>query len=84
MVNMRILTMSLIAVLVHAIGISGQQIEWVKSYGGTLDDHGVRIIQTPDSGFAFLGRSFSFAVAPANMIVLSCNCTAPPNMREIP
>jgi len=50
-----------------------QQIEWEQTYGGMPQDHGVRIIQTPDSGFAFLGRTFSFAEGEDDYYLLRLN-----------
>ena len=35
------------------------QLEWQKTYGGTLDDRGQSIIQTNDGGFALIGYSKS-------------------------
>ncbi|MFH4966753.1 hypothetical protein V8G61_01000 [Gaetbulibacter sp. M240] len=35
------------------------QLEWQKTYGGTLDDRGQSIIQTNDGGFAIIGYSKS-------------------------
>ncbi len=35
------------------------QLQWSKTYGGTQDDRGNKIITTPDGGFAILGYSFS-------------------------
>ena len=33
------------------------QLEWSKTYGGSNDDRGSSLIQTPDGGFALLGYS---------------------------
>jgi len=38
---------------------ANNQLEWQKTYGGSLDDRGSDIIQTSDGGFAILGYSFS-------------------------
>ncbi|WP_431107903.1 hypothetical protein [Winogradskyella poriferorum] len=35
------------------------QLQWQKTYGGSLDDRGSDIIQTSDGGYAILGYSFS-------------------------
>lgn len=35
------------------------QLEWSKTYGGSNDDRGSSLIQTPDGGFALLGYSAS-------------------------
>lgn len=35
------------------------QIQWQKTYGGSLDDRGTSIIQTQDGGYAVLGSSTS-------------------------
>ena len=35
------------------------QLEWSKTYGGSNDDRGNSLIQTPDGGFALLGYSAS-------------------------
>lgn len=51
----------LAAIVVSAGAVSAQTIDWKRTYGGDLGDYGVRITQTPDGGYAFLGRTFSFA-----------------------
>lgn len=38
---------------------ANNQLEWQKTYGGSLDDRGSDIIQTSDGGYAILGYSFS-------------------------
>lgn len=38
---------------------ANDQLQWQKTYGGTLDDRGNDIIQTSDGGYAILGYSFS-------------------------
>ena len=38
---------------------ANDQLEWQKTYGGTVDDRGYDIIQTSDGGYAILGYSFS-------------------------
>ena len=38
---------------------ANDQLQWQKTYGGSLDDRGSDIIQTSDGGFAILGYSFS-------------------------
>jgi hypothetical protein len=38
---------------------ANDQLEWQKTYGGSLDDRGNDIIQTSDGGYAILGYSFS-------------------------
>lgn len=38
---------------------SNDELEWQKTYGGSLDDRGSDIIQTSDGGYAILGYSFS-------------------------
>ncbi len=34
--------------------------QWTQTYGGTFDDFGHTVIQTPDGGFALAGRTSSF------------------------
>lgn len=38
---------------------SASELQWRKTYGGTEDDRGRKIIQTQDDGYAILGSSFS-------------------------
>jgi len=38
---------------------SNDELEWNKTYGGTLDDRGNKIIQTHDGGYAIVGNSQS-------------------------
>lgn len=38
---------------------ANDQLQWQKTYGGSLDDRGSDIVQTSDGGFAILGYSFS-------------------------
>lgn len=38
---------------------SESELEWQKTYGGSLGDKGVDIIQTIDGGYALIGSSFS-------------------------
>jgi len=51
------------------------EIEWIRTYGGDFIDAGVRVIsiQTPDSGYAFLGRTHSFAVGDDDYYLLRLN-----------
>ena len=38
---------------------ANDQLQWQKTYGGSLDDRGNDIIETSDGGYAILGYSFS-------------------------
>lgn len=38
---------------------ANDQLQWQKTYGGSLDDRGNDIIETSDDGYAILGYSFS-------------------------
>ncbi|TYA60084.1 hypothetical protein [Formosa maritima] len=38
---------------------SNNSIQWSKTYGGTEDDRGNKIIQTPEGGYAILGYTYS-------------------------
>lgn len=40
------------------LGVNGN-VQWSKTYGGSADDKGQRIIQTTDGGFAIVGYSMS-------------------------
>ncbi|MFH1374358.1 MAG: hypothetical protein ABII79_11230 [bacterium] len=53
-------TINLNAATIH-VPADQPTIQWVKTYGGDIGDRAFRIIQTPDSGYAFLGATMSFA-----------------------
>lgn len=41
---------------------NSQDVGWIRTFGGSGSDYGVRITQTADGGYVFLGRTFSYAV----------------------
>ena len=42
------------------------QLEWSKTYGGSLDDRGHSLVQMPDGGFTLLGYSMSSDIDASN------------------
>jgi hypothetical protein len=54
--------------LVYRLDSSGNQL-WRKNYGGTQKDVGLRAVQTPDGGYAFLGYTYSYTNGSADFLV---------------
>ncbi len=50
-----------------------QVIDWQKEYSGISTDNGVKIIQTPDSGYVYLGQTYSYAIGLFDFYLVKLN-----------
>ncbi len=52
---------------------SSGNIEWSKTFGGSLADNGFSIIQTTDGGYAAAGYTYSYGAGLADMFMVKVN-----------
>ncbi len=64
-----------IVVIILSLPLSStsQVIDWQKEYGGISTDNGVKIIQTRDSGYVFLGQTYSYAIGNFDYYLVKLN-----------
>jgi len=54
--------------LAYRLDAAGNKL-WRKNYGGNQRDHGLRVVQTADGGFAFIGYSSSYTNGAYDFLV---------------